>query len=221
MSSAVSTQPQISASRSKHVLFSVISLMIVYVLYHNEHFVLDAGDPAWPHVRPLGPWLLPHALLGSACLLLGLSQFSNRLRTRYTKLHRVFGRVYVVAVFVVAPLGAYIQYLDESTGSPRSETFAAITFAALWTLATGMAFWCIRRRRIEQHRQWMSRSIAMALVFLEIRVLEGLTGWDTLGPAVDATVMWGCVAFAYPLADLALHVDASLQGRGRSSLAAG
>jgi hypothetical protein len=31
---------------------------------------------------------------------------------------------------------------------------------------------------------------AMALVFLEVSVVSGLTGWETLGVAVDETVVW-------------------------------
>ena len=200
----------------KHALFAFIALMLVYVLWHNERFLVDKDNPAWPHYRIIGRWLLPHGLAGATALLLGISQFSTRLRTRHAQVHRVLGRTYVVAVSIVAPLGAYIQYLnEEQLGDSRSFTFAAITFASLWLLATWMAFWCIRSRRIEPHRQWMSRSLAMALVFLEVRVIEGLTGWETLGPAVDATVVWTCVALGYPLADTVLHIQEILRARNR------
>ncbi len=40
-------------------------------------------------------------------------QFSDRLRARFTKLHRVVGRFYIVGVFIAAPLGTYIQYFDK------------------------------------------------------------------------------------------------------------
>lgn len=200
----------------KHALFAFIALMLIYVLHHNEHFLIDKSDPAWPHYRIIGRWLLPHGLAGATALLLGISQFSTRLRTRHPQLHRVLGRTYLVAVCLVAPLGAYIQYLNEQVlGDSRSFTFAAITFASLWLLATWMAFWCIRNRRIEQHRQWMSRSLAMALVFLEVRVFEGLTGLETMGPAVDATVVWTCVALGYPLADIVLQIQENLRARSR------
>ena len=215
MSTLSPPQPRLWRPRPKQALFSFIALMLIYVLYHNERFLIDAADPAWPHYRAIGRWLLPHGMVGATALLLGLSQFSTRLRTRYTRLHRVCGRIYVTAVFIVAPLGAYIQHLNEQTGDSRSFTFAAITFATLWTFATGMAFWCIRTRRIDQHRQWMTRSLAMALVFLEVRVIEGVMGWDDLGPAVDEIVVWTCVALGYPLADAVLHIEEYLRGRNR------
>src|SRR5580765_4068994 len=121
----------------KHALFAFVALMLGYVIYHNERFLIDQSNPAWPHYRIIGRWLLPHGLAGATALLLGMSQFSTRLRTRHTQLHRVLGRTYVIAVSIVAPLGAYIQYLnEEQLGDSRSFTFAAVTFASLWLLAT-------------------------------------------------------------------------------------
>ena len=127
--------------------------------------------------------------------------------------HRVLGRIYICLVCVAAPLGIVIQYLDERTGDPRSFTIAAAVDAALWLLATGIAFWCIRGRRIEQHRQWMTRSFAMAIVFLEVRVILGISGWETLGVAAVETVVWTCVALAYPLADCVLLIEDRLRMR--------
>ena len=202
----------------KYLLFSFIALMLAYVLYHNEHFLVDATDSDWPHYRHIGRWLLPHGLAGATALLLGLSQFSTSLRTPYTRLHRVFGRVYVCAVCIVAPIGAYMEYLDEHLlGYTRSFTMATVAFATLWVYATLMAFWCIRTRRIELHRQWMTRSLAMALVFLEVRVVGGLTGWENLGPNITEAIVWSGVALGYPLADTVLHIQEILRTRSRRS----
>jgi uncharacterized membrane protein YozB (DUF420 family) len=39
---------------------------------------------------------------------------------------------------------------------------------------TGIAFACILNGKVQQHRQWMTRSYAVALVFLEVRVIAGV-----------------------------------------------
>lgn len=78
-----------------------------------------------------------------------------------------------------------------------------------------MAFWCIRARRIEQHRQWMTRSYAMALVFLEVRVVAGVTDWENLVPEASETIVWVCVALAYPPADCVLLIEDSLRSRSK------
>ena len=191
---------------SRSLVFAFIALMMAYVLYHNERFLIDASDPEWIHIRSFRWWLLPHGLAAACALLLGPMQFSDKLRARYTKLHRVVGRFYVAGALIGAPLGAYIQYSQERhAGAARSFSVAAAVDAALWmtTTAIGLAF--AMRGRIQQHRQWMTRSYAVAIVFLEVRVILGVTGWERLGERVTETVVWFCVAFALLFADIALQ----------------
>jgi uncharacterized membrane protein len=194
----------------KQILFAVIGLMLAYVLYHSEHFLIDAADASWPRYRDIGSWLLPHGLVGAVALILTFTQFSTGLRTRYPRVHRASGRVYIVAVCVAAPLGVYISYLDEQIGYTNSFVIASATLAALWILATGVAFGFIRSRNIDRHRQWMTRSFAMALIFLEVRVIGGLTGWEDI-PTSETIIVWVCVALGYPLADLVLEIERALR----------
>ncbi len=197
----------------KLAAFGVIALMLAYVLRHNEHYLIDPADPAWPHLRAFAPWLLPHGLTGGLALLLGLGQFSSRLRARHPAVHRASGWAYACAVFLAAPCGAVLAILDQSIGYAPSFGAAGCVFALLWMLATGMALWFITHRDVDRHRRWMTRSLAMALVFLEVRVVEGLTGLGD-SPASDEMVVWLCVALGYPLADLSVEVGEWLGARG-------
>lgn len=196
-----------SWSRPKYLLFTFIGLMIAYVLVHNEYFLVQPHAPVWQHYQPFKWWLLPHGLAGACALLLGPMQFSERLRRRFTRLHRVVGRFYVAGVFIAGPLGFYIQFFEERLGGTRSFSMAAAADAALWMLTTGIAFVFILKGKVQQHRQWMTRSFAVALVFLEVRVILGVTGWEKLQPPVDETVVWICLVFSILLGDLALQVQ--------------
>src|SRR5712675_1597001 len=191
--------------RAKYFLFAFIGLMVAYVLRHNEYFLLDAKAPVWQHYHPFRWWLLPHGMAGACALLLGPMQFSDRLRQRFTKFHRVVGRFYVAGVFIGAPMGLYIQYFQERMGGARSFSFAAGTDAALWMLTTAVAIFFILKGKAQQHRQWMTRSFAVAIVFLEVRVVGGLTGWERLGPSAIETMVWMCVAFSLLFADIVLQ----------------
>jgi hypothetical protein len=71
-------------------------------------------------------------------------------------------------------------------------------------LTTGIALFFILRGNIQQHRQWMTRSYAVALVFIEVRVIQGLLGLDGNIVAVEV-IVWMCVIFAVPLADVVLN----------------
>ncbi len=180
--------------------------MVGYVLVHNEAFLINRADPVWQHYKPFRWWLLPHGLAGACALLLGPLQFSDRLRQRFTKFHRVVGRIYITGALIVAPLGAYIQFFEERMGGPRSFSIAALVDAILLMLTTGIAFAFILNGKVQQHRQWMTRSFAVALVFLEVRVVAGVTGWERIPGAIE-TIVWGCLAFSLLSADIVLQVQ--------------
>ena len=190
---------------AKYVVFSAIALASTYVLYHNERFLIDSSHPVWQHYAPFKWWLLPHGIFGAIVLLFAPLQFSDRLRKRFTKAHRIMGRLYVVGAIFLAPLGAYIQYYQERTGAPRSFTILAIVNAAMLMGATAIAFVFAFRRKIALHRQWATRSYAIALVFIAGRFVMGITGWETLGVEIVQAIIWSCLALSVPLADIALN----------------
>lgn len=201
-----------SRIRPKYALFGFVGLMIVYVIVHNESFLIHPDAPVWQHYHPFRWWLLPHGLAGACAILLGPLQFSDRLRQRFTKLHRVTGRIYIVGALILAPLGAYIQYFQERMGGPRSFSIAGLVDAILLMGTTAIAFAFILNGKVQQHRQWMTRSFAVALVFVEVRVIGGITGWDK-NPVIIETIVWTCLAFALLSADVVLQVQELLRSR--------
>jgi hypothetical protein len=190
---------------AKHVVFSAITLATLYVLWHNERFVVQPDHPAWLRYESFKWVLLPHAVFGSIVLLFAPFQFSNRLRARFTKTHRIMGRLYVLGVYVLAPTGAYIQYFQERGGAPRSFTILAIVDAALLIGTTTLAGFFAFKRKIAHHRQWATRSYAVALVFIGGRLILGVTGAETMGVEIVQAVIWTCLVASVPLADVALH----------------
>jgi uncharacterized membrane protein len=188
--------------RPKYLLFVFIACMYAYVLLHNESFVFRSSDPEWPHIHPFRWWLLPHGLVAACALFLGPLQFSDRLRKRFAKFHRVAGRFYVGGVLIGAPLGIYIQHFEERMGETRSFTIAAGADAVLWIFATLVALTFILKGNVSQHRQWMTRSFSCALIFLEVRVVLGVF---KIPERFSEAVVWSCVAAAYPIADFVLY----------------
>ena len=80
-----------------------------------------------------------------------------------------------------------------------------------------MALVMIRGGRMQQHRAWMIRSFACALIFLEVRAI-GV--FFQLPESAIEYVVWGCVAAAFPLADLVLQIDELLRQKARTVRAA-
>jgi hypothetical protein len=191
----------------------LIAVMYVYVLVTNESFLVNGADPEWAHIAPFKMWLLPHGMSAAFALFLGPFQFSERIRRKYVMVHKTFGYLYIAGSFIGAPLGIYIQWFEERLGAARSFTIAAAADAVLWTFATSMALWMIRSGRTQQHRQWMIRSFCCALIFLEGRAIMV---FFRIPESMSETVVWCCVAAAYPIADLVLQVDELRRQRSRA-----
>jgi uncharacterized membrane protein YozB (DUF420 family) len=83
-------------------------------------------------------------------------------------------------------------------------------------LATTMALYFIRNGKMQQHRQWMIRSFACALIFLEVRAI-GV--FFQLPEAAAETLVWAFVAAAYPIADLVLQIDELRRSKARTARA--
>jgi hypothetical protein len=217
MSERLSTQ-HTSWLRPKNAVFAAVAAMTLYVLYHNERFLVQPENPIWKHYIEIAFWLVPHAVAGTCALVLAPLQFSERLRKRYTTTHHIVGRIYVIGALVLAPLGAYGQYLAEASGAPREFTTLATVDAAMLMTTTLVAYLFAIRRRITQHRQWMTRSYAVALVFFEGRLLGGLLGIDTNVNATMAAI-WSCLALSMVFAELAnSYQDIKVNLRAPASL---
>jgi uncharacterized membrane protein len=205
------------AIRPKTLLFALIGAMYVYVLATNETFLFNKADPEWTHIAPFQWWLLPHGMAAAFALFLGPFQFSERLRRKYMMVHKTFGYLYIAGCYVGAPLGLYIQWVEEKLGTySHGFTIGTMLDAGFWIFATTMALVMIRSGRMQQHRQWMIRSFACALIFLEVRAI--MVFFQLPESAVEY-VVWGCVAAAFPIADLVLQMDELLRQKSRPARA--
>ena len=202
--------------RPSYLLWGVIGLMLAYVLAHDESFLVNAKDPEWRHIQSFRWWLLPHGLAGACAFLLAPVQFSERLRHRFVKLHHVAGYIYIVCAFIAAPLGVYIQHANEPLGFARSFTIETAFQGGLWMVTTAIALAFILKGKVQKHRQWMTRSFGTGpLIFLEVRVIGGITGWENLGPHANEIIVWACTLSSIFIADLVLEAEELYRSRPR------
>jgi len=154
--------------------------------------VFDPSSPIAQHFAPVTWYLIPHAFFGALAMVLGAFQFSNRLRARYLKIHRVVGYVYVVGVFVSAPFAIPMAM--------KIHTLSLIAASGVqslgWMLTTAIALYCVRSGNIAQHRRWMMRSYPFAMVFTVARVIIPIPPILRLGEPGIEFVVWTTVALA-------------------------
>lgn len=179
-------------SQGKLVFFLVFALVTVFVTYMKNRGVFDPSTPVAQHFAPARLLVAMHAFFAGIAMVLGAFQFSNRLRARYLKLHRAFGYVYVVGVFIGAPLAIPMSMRIDTP----SLTAASVVQAFGWMLCTGVALYCVRTGNIAQHRRWMIRSYPFAMVFTVARLIIPIpailrTGW--VGVEI---VVWTTIALA-------------------------
>jgi len=124
-------------------------------------------------------------------MLLGVFQFSNRLRARYLTTHRRLGYLYVVSVFIAAPLAVPMTF---RFGPSLVAASSVQSFG--WMLTTAIALYCVRHGNIAQHRRWMIRSYPFAMVFTVTRMIIPIPPIFRLGVVGIETVVWTVIAMA-------------------------
>jgi hypothetical protein len=210
-----------SVLQPRYFLAAVIALMM-FLIVRRDLVLLHPPPDFAQHYSSFKWWLVLHdGIAGALALFLGPLQFSKRIRKCYPTWHRVAGRAYVYGVFVAAPLGAVIEYVKylHAGGSMRLAV-ASTGFGLLFIATTGMGFLKIRQRKIQDHRRWMTRSYAVALIFLETRCvdqtpwLSRLLDWPSrMFESHSISDLWMYILFAPIAAELVLRGEQLLNDR--------
>lgn len=165
--------------RFSYMLWAMMALATISVTFYSEIPLFH--QPQERAVLHNLRWILiPHALAGTAALILGPFQFSTKLRGRNPTIHRIVGRFYVICVLIAAPLAilstTYARY-------PKATYFkmAIAIQATAWIGSTAIGFMFAVRRRIASHRKWMIRSYAVTFTFVATRMFQPIPAWNHLG----------------------------------------
>jgi uncharacterized membrane protein len=191
MSTAVAPVTR-TRSQRKLVFFLVFAALTIFVTYMKNARILDPSSPIAQHFAPVKWYLIPHAFFGALAMALGAFQFSNRLRARYLKVHRVMGYTYVVGVFISAPFAIPMAM--------KIHTLSIVGASAVqslgWMLTTAIALYCVRSGNVAQHRRWMMRSYPFAMVFTVARLIIPIPAIFRLGEPGIEFVVWTTIALA-------------------------
>ena len=181
-----------SPIRAKYFQFLAFGLASLFVLLTRERSLLDPHS--FLRQRYAGiPWLMfAHGIPGALALALGVLQFSDRLRRKFLQLHRVLGRIYVGCVAISAPVAIAISFARPIP----TLTMASIIQSLGWVLTTATGLYCIRTKKIQQHREWMMRSYPFAMVFVVVRAISAIPAVERMGLVGVETVVWSVIATA-------------------------
>jgi uncharacterized membrane protein len=144
--------------------------------------------------------------MGIVALLLGPPQFILAVRRKSARWHRYLGRVYVTAIAISVVAGTYIIIRHQHSLVFEMDVQALIT---AWVLTTGLAYLAIRRRNVEQHREWMIRSYVVTFSFVVLRLGGNVLTFLDIGPAAQRADAMIWFSFSVPL----LLSEGLVQGR--------
>jgi uncharacterized membrane protein len=183
--------------------------MSLFVLLTRERTLLDSHSFLRQRYAPIRWLMVTHGVPAALALVLGVFQFSSRLRQRYRQLHRVMGRIYVGSVAIAAPLAVAV-----AVHLPVPTLFmASLIHAVGWLVTTATALYCVRTGKIQQHREWMMRSYPFAAVFVVTRAINSIPAIERMGTLALASVVWSVLAVACFLPSFVIAWQALYAGR--------
>jgi uncharacterized membrane protein len=135
-------------------------------------------------------------------VLMGPMQFLRGFRDKHRGVHRTMGKVYLVASTIGGFSGMYMAFYT------YADAVSGVSFFLLGTgvvLSNYMAYTAIRRRDITNHREWMTRSFALMLAAVTLRIevapLQAIFG-EYIGYAI---VAWSCWVLNLAVAEWAIR----------------
>src|SRR5690606_32570623 len=111
-------------------------------------------------------WILvAHVLAGSVAIISGIIQFWPKLRNYNWKLHRALGFIYLLSI-VLSGTSALILAFTTAYEVNWANAFTLQIWASVWLGSTFIAYYAIARKKVNLHKQWMTRSYIVTMAFL-------------------------------------------------------
>lgn len=139
--------------------------------------------------------LIGHISGGILALIIGPFQFSKTFRNKFMNTHRWLGRIYLTAILIGSLSATYMAWTTAIQVN-FSWALAMQMLAFAWIVTASMAYLCVMKGRILQHKEWMLRSYVVTFAFVNFRWLSDLTiahhlmnSFEERGPAM-AWLSW-------------------------------
>jgi len=182
---------------------AILAVALAFILRYVFRYYLNYNAAAFTdpirgaaNYWSMRGWLLMHITGGMVALLTGPWQFWTGFRTRYVRLHRLTGRIFLCGV-AVGSIGAYRMAIATTFGWAFG--FALLALATAWVATAGMAFYAILKGQVQVHKEWMVRAYVVTFAFVTFRVLNDYYPGARLQPDNDRAISIGWACWVLPL----------------------
>ncbi|WP_428663369.1 DUF2306 domain-containing protein [Runella sp.] len=186
----------------KWILFILMGLITLTVVYYKV-LLYSLPSPALNRLLATKWVLVPHILFAFIALLTGPSQFSDRLRKRNLPLHRLLGKVYILAIVLAGSFALVWSFLYAPITEPAN--VRSMTQAVVWLLTTLIAWLAAVNRQIGVHQVWMARSYGVTFTFVLSRFLSRLPAVRQMSDEHYIHFLWILLVFSLIIPELFLN----------------
>ena len=138
-----------------------------------------------------------HVYTSIFVLLLGMFQFSDYVRRRYSSLHRSAGKLYIALILLLAGPSGLIMGYYANGGIPGRISFCLL--AVLWMVFTYKAYMYARKKDWKKHKNYMYRSYALTLSAISLRLFKWLIVSVFALPPMDTYVIVSWLGWVFNL----------------------
>jgi len=154
------------------ILMVVLAIIIglypsIYFLIDREFGLLNSKSSEILNNTFWNIGFYTHILLGGLALLIGWTQFSSKIRNNNLTLHKLIGKLYVIAVILSSIAGICIGFF--ATGGVLS-SLGFISLGIIWFSTTIIAFVNIKNKQIQKHQKMMIYSYAACFAGVTLRI---------------------------------------------------
>ena len=146
----------------------VLGFSVLFVSETLEYTLLAESDPSADPLTSRQALVYTHAAMAIPILFLAPLQFHPGFRTRFPKVHRWTGRLFLTASILAACLALYLALEYKPTASRP----ALFVFGLLWIFFASAAWFSAMRRDFLAHRAFMIRAVAVGFAFVWVRMMR-------------------------------------------------
>ena len=111
-----------------------------------------------------------HVYTSIFVISLGLTQFSKTIRSRFSFIHKLSGKIYILLILLIACPSGLVMAYHANGGLIPQISFSILSI--LWFTFTLKAYTAIKKGNFQKHKNFMIRSYALTLSAISLRLFK-------------------------------------------------
>jgi hypothetical protein len=185
------------------LLIWLLIIFITWTFMHGADHFLELTPKALGKYYKVKWFLIAHITAGGGSLVLGFLQFWKKLRNYSSKLHRIIGFFYLLAVLTSSFCAIVLAFTTAyQVGLPYA--FSLQVWVGVWISSTLIAYYSAIKKRFDIHKEWMIRSYIVTLAFvisgliIKLPFVQRLGSFEEISPSLF-WLGWSVPLFIYEI----------------------